>query len=263
LESPLGLFPDKGPASAVIEPDTTKVDKQTVTGTVFPPVQDDPNKGPDMAGCIGSTKSGRAEKATPVDAPAKDPTPTDHVTGAMGNSPSNPEVLPKTGPAGGGSVMMQPMDQPQGQNISIDIAESKKLLKKMIKENTKGAATAFGSKQEGYGGDPSTDPAYAPGKRWTVDYGRKTQKMKEDSYGDVGDHNDEIVRQAVKTVVSQTSYNEEEDIGSILAYLGDQGINVSDDVVDRMYREEMAKRTIPRDYRKNPAPETWGKANTA
>lgn len=264
LESPLGLFPDKSSAAAIVEPNAQKVDKQTVQGTVYPPVENDPAKGPDMGGGIGNTKCGSDAKATPVDAPSKDPTPTDHVTGAMGNSASNPNVLPKSGPGqgqlGGGSQMMSGAAEPQ--NITIDIAEGKKLLKKMLIENTKGAATAFGPR-EGFvpaAGDPGKDPHFVKGKRWTVNYGVKTPQMKEDAYGAVGDYNDEMVRQAVKTVVSQSSYNEEDDMGAILAYLQDQGINVSDDVVERMYREEMAKKTMSRDFRKNPAPETWGKA---
>lgn len=299
LESPLAIFPDKSTSASIVEPDTGKVDKQTVPGTVYPPIKDDPFKGPDMAGCIGNTKNGEAEKKTPVDNPAKDPTPTDHITGAIGNSPSNPNVLSKSqGPGqqlGGGSITMSPQ-KPVSQDITIDIAEAKKLLKKMIKENTKGPATAFGgteqkfqalqdyrsewkvyrpswhgswtpvtdvlSKQEALAkaeqlnktnnirnegmvpaaGDPDKDPAFDKGKRWTVNtYNRPTPKLKEIETS-VGDYNNEIARQAVKTVISQSSYNEDEDMGSILAYLQDQGINISDDIIEKMYREEMAKK---------------------
>lgn len=295
LSSPLAIFPDKQNSQGIQEPDAGKVDKQTEPGTVFPKVADDPSKGPDMQGSIGSTNfgGGGVQIKTNVEAPPKDPQPTKHVTGGMEGADSNPNILPKNGTCGGGAMMMGMPAEPQ--DISIDIKEGKKLLKKMLKESTipsqhyealqdhlgdwkvyepsqhgtyrpvtgvlpkdaaiqkademnrgttvKGPGRAFGPK-EGFvpaAGDPSKDPHYVKGKRWTVDYGVKTPTMKEMDTA-LGDHNSEVARQAVRTVVSQSNYNEEEDMGSILAYLQDQGINVSEDEVERMYRQEMDRR---------------------
>lgn len=254
LTSPLALFPDKDNSKGIQEPDTTKVDKQTVQGTVFPPVKNDPAKGPDMAGCIGSTHSGGAgvENKTNVEAPSKDPTPTDHITGAIGNSPSSPNVLSK-GQAniglGGGSQMMTIAQQalgrqPVGQDIEIDIAEGKRLLKKMLTESIKGSATAFGPRREGVmpsGGDPMTDTNYVKGKRWTVDYGRKTTPMKEMDTA-VGDYHNEQALQAVRTIINQSNGDREQDLGSIMAYLEDQGIRVDDTQIEQMYDQETSRK---------------------
>lgn len=170
---------------AIVEPNTQAVDKQTTPGTVFPEVPNDPTKGPDMAGCIGATKGiGAGSDKTDVESPAKDPSPTDHITGGMGATPSNPNILPKqSGPMSGGEApLMQAMMQTiMPKDISIDIAEGKKILNKMKEDikrspTVKGAATAFGPKQESMvpvAGDPDKDPAFVKGKRWTVKWGEK------------------------------------------------------------------------------------------
>lgn len=191
LMAPMSVFPNKQDNKGIVEPDTNNVDKQTSPGTVYPKVDSDPMKGPDMSGCIGNTNAGNSgvEVKSDVDSPSKDPTPTDHVTGGIGNSPSNSNILSKNQPftdLGGGSQMMTMAQQalgkqPMGQDIEIDIAEGKKLLKKMMKETTtspsiKGAATAF-SPKEGFvpaAGDPDKDDHFVKGKRWTVNYGKKT-----------------------------------------------------------------------------------------
>jgi hypothetical protein len=165
----------------IVEPNTDSVNKQTTPGTVFPEVPNDPSKGPDMAGCIGSTKGMETKDKTEVEAPAKDPEPTDHITGAIGSTPSNPNILPKqSGQCGGGAPVMQTMMKAlMPKDISIDIAEGKKILEKMKEDikhspSVKGAATAFGPKQEGVvpvAGDPDKDPHFVKGKRWTVKWG--------------------------------------------------------------------------------------------
>jgi hypothetical protein len=168
--------------SSIVEPNTDSVNKQTTPGTVFPEVPNDPSKGPDMAGCIGSTKGLETKDKTEVEAPAKDPEPTDHITGAIGSTPSNSNILPKqSGQCGGGAPVMQTMMKAlMPKDISIDIAESKRILEKLKEDSTlspttKGAATAFGPKQEGVvpaAGDPDKDPQFVKGKRWTVRWGK-------------------------------------------------------------------------------------------
>lgn len=169
---------DKG----IVEPNTNTVDKQTTPGTVFSKVPNDPFKGPDMIGGIGSTKGMETKDKTDVESPAKDPQPTDHITGGMGSTPSNPNILPKqNGQCGGGSPIMQTMMKTlMPKDISIDIAEGKKILQKLKEDSklsptTKGSATAFGTKQEGVvpaAGDPDKDPQFVKGKRWTVKWGK-------------------------------------------------------------------------------------------
>lgn len=166
----------------IVEPNADVVDKQTTPATVFPEVPNDPSKGPDMTGCIGSTKGMETKDKSDVETAAKDPQPTDHITGAMGSTPSNPNILQKqSGQCGGGSTVMQTMMKSLvPKDISIDIAEGKKILEKMKKESvlsptTKGSATAFGPKSEGItpvAGDPDKDPQFVKGKRWTVKWGK-------------------------------------------------------------------------------------------
>lgn len=170
----------------IVEPNVSSVNKETTPGTVFPEVPNDPSKGPDMAGCIGSTKGMETKDKTEVEAPAKDPEPTDHITGAMGSTPSNPNILPKqSGQCGGGAPIMQTMMQTlMPKDISIDIAEGKNILKKMKEDikyspSIKGAATAFGPKREGIvpsAGDPDKDPHFVKGKRWTVKWDNNQSK---------------------------------------------------------------------------------------
>jgi hypothetical protein len=169
---------DKG----VVEPNTNAVDKQTTPVTVFPEVPNDPTKGPDMGGGIGSTKGMETKDKTDVESPAKDPQPTDHITGGMGSTPSNPNILSKqNGQCGGGAPIMQTMMKTlMPKDISIDIAEGKKILQKLKEDSklsptTKGAATAFGPKSEGFvpaAGDPDKDSCFVKGKRWTVKWGK-------------------------------------------------------------------------------------------
>lgn len=171
--------------NGVIEPNTNAVDKQTAPATVFPEVPNDPSKGPDMVGCIGSTNNMETKDKTDVEAPAKDPQPTDHITGGIGSTPSNPNILSKqSGQCGGGAPIMQTMMKAlMPKDISIDIAEGKNILEKMKKESlsptTKGAATSFGPKQEGFvpaAGDPDKDPHFVKGKRWTVKWENNQSK---------------------------------------------------------------------------------------
>lgn len=169
---------DKG----IVDPNTNSVDKQTTPGTVFPEVPNDPSKGPDMAGGIGDTKGMETKDKTDVESPSKDPQPTDHITGGMGSTPSNPNILSKqNGQCGGGAPIMQTMMKAlMPKDISIDIAEGKKILQKLKEDSklsptTKGAATAFGTKSEGFtpaAGDPDKDPQFVKGKRWTVKWGK-------------------------------------------------------------------------------------------
>ncbi len=177
--------PPENVESNIVEPDTQSVDKQTTQGTVFPPVND-PMKGPDMGGCIGSTNSIETKDKTDVDSPTKDPSATDHVTGGMSSTPVNPNILSKSN-GHNQSDSLSPVMTAMAktivpQDISIDIAESKRLLNKLMKEVTVGPKNAFGLKKvsnenesdqpeiskEGYGGDPDTDPKYVKGKRWTL-----------------------------------------------------------------------------------------------
>jgi hypothetical protein len=146
-------------ANAVNEPPVRSVKKQTADITVYPKVDGDPSKGPDMVGSIGSTKDIDTNGATDVESIATDPTPTDHITGGMNGTPSNPNILSKDSDQSDGGeglvkAMMKTAEIPQ--DIAIDIAESKKILRKM-KEGMVPAA-----------GDPSNDPKYVKGKRWTV-----------------------------------------------------------------------------------------------
>jgi hypothetical protein len=167
----------------IVEPNTQSVDKQTVPGTVFPEIPNDPVKGPDMTGGIGDTNGMGIEDKTDVESPAKDPQPTDHITGGIGSTPSNPNILPKQcGQCndGGTTAIQTMMRAVMPRDISIDIAEGKKILKKLkedskLSPSTKGAATAFGPKSEGFvpaAGDPNKDDAYVTGKRWTVKWGK-------------------------------------------------------------------------------------------
>lgn len=89
------------------------------------------------------------QNATDVDSPSKDPQPTDHITGAIGSTPSNPNILQKDSgaccdknPSMGGMQAVLPQD------ISIDIAEGKKILRRLR-------------------GD-FKDTGLSQGKRWTV-----------------------------------------------------------------------------------------------
>lgn len=169
-------------SKGIVEPDTQSVDKQTAPVTVFPEVPKDPSKGPDMVGCIGATKGMETKDKTDVESPAKDPQPTDHITGGIGSTPTNPNILQKQcGQCGGGASAMQTVMQAvMPKDISIDIAEGKKILKKLkedskLSPSTKGAATAFGTRQEGFvpaAGDPDKDPQFVKGKRWTVKWGK-------------------------------------------------------------------------------------------
>jgi hypothetical protein len=277
LTSPLALFPknDSNSSKGIVEPATDSVQKQTVPATVFPKVNGEPSEGPDMAGCIGSTGNIETKDKTEVDMPAKDPTPTDHITGGMGSTPVNPKILSKCGgQLGGGSEEMSLMSQTiMPRDISIDIAESKKILRKMIQETTIGPKNAFGiAKKEGYGGNPDTDPAYIKGKRWTVDYnrspkykGNNKEGFDSDGYHSMGDYNDEMVKQAVQTVVDQSTGDYESDIGAIITYLQDQGSPVNNEAIESMYKLAVSKKTEFRDNDNDdgygarlPAPDPYG-----
>lgn len=171
--------------SAVKEPDASSVDKQTVPVTVFPPADKNQLKDPTASANCGINAD--VGSKSDVDSPTKDPTATDHVTGGMSSTPVNPNILPKSSPQVGGNLnnptIQSPMDlmtkSVMPTDISIDIAESKRLLNKMMKEATIGPKNAFGFKKvsnendsviskEGYGGDPDKDDKYVKGKRWTV-----------------------------------------------------------------------------------------------
>ena len=187
------MDPQEPDDSSIVEPNTKSVDKQTVQGTVFEPVTADVGNGANMSGGIGSTNGISATDKTDVDVVPKDPQPTDHITGGMGSTPSNPNILTKqSGQLGGGApIMQQMMKTLMPKDISIDIAEGKKILNKMMKEatlcpTTKGAATAFGTKKEGYGGTPGVDKAYGKNadgssKRWTVKWEGKSEKAETDT----------------------------------------------------------------------------------
>jgi hypothetical protein len=178
LADELGNVPSE---RSVVEPDTKSIRPETVPGTVFPEVPNDPLKnGPDMVGCIGSTREMGVDDKSDVDSPSKDPTQTDHITGAMGSTPTNPAILPKTPDVVSMSKMVAPVvNSIIPQDISIDIAEGKKILKKMMKESTKGPSRAFSSLKEmvPVAGDPSEDPAYVKGKRWTVQWNNENSEM--------------------------------------------------------------------------------------
>lgn len=159
--------------SGIVEPDTNSVIKQTSPVTVYPKVSTEPSKGPDMVGSIGSTNCGQPTNKNDVESPAKDPTPTDHVTGGMSAAQVNQNIMSKkSNPSGGGSDMMSTMvNAVLPQDISIDIEESKKILNKMIKDSTVSSKEELiKPKQEGFGGNPDTDKAYVKDKRWTVKY---------------------------------------------------------------------------------------------
>jgi len=121
---------------AIKEPTADSVQKQTVPVTTYPEIESDPEKGADMNGCIGSTEGNESQEKTDVDVSAKDPTPTDHVTGGMSAAPANPNILSKScGQEGNLIPQTDILKAVIPKDISIDIAESKKLLKKMIGEN--------------------------------------------------------------------------------------------------------------------------------
>jgi hypothetical protein len=110
------------------------VKKDTVPGTVFKAVELDGNS-PDMRGCIGGTPAGNSDKKSNVDAPATDPSPEDHVTGGMSSTPVNPNILTK-----GDDDTMDinvPGDKVVAQDISIDIAEGKRIMGKMKSDAVK------------------------------------------------------------------------------------------------------------------------------
>jgi hypothetical protein len=164
--------------SAVVEPNTQLVNKQTTPATVFPEV---PENKPD-ASCCGDTE--KSSEESDVDSPAKDPVPTDHVTGAIGSTPSNPSILSKQNGNGSSNPLIQSMVQSIiPKDISIDIEESKKILGKLKEDSkrsptVKGSATAFGPK-EGFvpaAGDPDKDPHFVKGKRWTVKWENNQSK---------------------------------------------------------------------------------------
>jgi hypothetical protein len=137
-----------------------KVDKQTTPGTVYPEVGEK-EASQNMVGCISNTANIQAK--TEVDIPAKDPTPENHVTGTISNTPSNPAILPK---ANGGVEDIIKSVIPQ--DVTIDIQEAKK--KEIAELNKQISNWKRGKKVEGYGGDPETDKKYVKGKRWTVTY---------------------------------------------------------------------------------------------
>jgi hypothetical protein len=150
--------------NGVRQPDVSSVDKQTAPGTTYEKVKDTGNDV--TTDCNGSQK-------TNVDSPTADPTPTDHVTGGMSSAPSNPNIIskeeePENNVCKTGFASFGMTDPVSGvitpQDVDIDIAESKKILNKMMKE------TKTSIKKEGYGGDPDTDKAYVKDKRWTVKY---------------------------------------------------------------------------------------------
>lgn len=130
-----GLADELGKDSGIVEPNVKSVDKQTTPGTVYPEVPNDPSKGPDMVGCIGSTKG--MDPKSNIDGSAKDPQPTDHITGKMGSTPTNTNILQKQAGADTkpGDVMQTMMQAVIPKDISIDIAESKKLLGKLKTES--------------------------------------------------------------------------------------------------------------------------------
>lgn len=234
----------KGNNKGIKEIDVNPKNDLTTPVTTYAKVEMEPNKGPDMAGKIGDTSViQQSTQPSDVDSPAKDPTPTDHITGGMGGTPSNPNILSKDGCEGNVTKpqfatfdMLKTIgDKGLGamsKDISIDIAEGKKILNKMIKESFLG--------KEGYGGDPSTDKKYVPGKRWTLQWNENYQEM--------GDYQQELALQAIKLVVNQSAGDVDEDMMSIKTYLENQGIDIREDDLERMYREEMDKAGKKFDY---------------
>lgn len=89
------------------------------------------------------------QNVTDVDSPSKDPQPTDHITGAIGSTPSNPNILQKDSDACcDKNSLMGGMKSVIPQDISIDIAEGKKILRRLM--------------------DDIKDTGLSHGKRWTV-----------------------------------------------------------------------------------------------
>ncbi len=113
------------------------VQNQTAKITAYPEVEGDPEKGPDMSGHIGSTNNMNPKEKSNVDSPSKDPTTTNHITGGMSKTPINPNILPKSfGLDGKDSKLMSKIAQSiMPQDISIDIAECKKNIAKMIENS--------------------------------------------------------------------------------------------------------------------------------
>lgn len=133
-----------------------QIDKQTVPGTVFPTVDKENSK--NFTGNIGNTPNSSNTLKTDVESPAKDPTPTDHITGAMTLTPVNTNILSKDNGIGVGQTLNTTLQSIIPKDIEIDVMESKKILSKLKKCDA----------TEGYGGDPDTDKKYKDGKRWTV-----------------------------------------------------------------------------------------------
>lgn len=167
---------NKKAEEAVVEPKASMVKKQTEPVTVFPEVPFDTSNGPDMIGCIGSTADISNQDKTDVESPAKDPEPGNNITGAMGSTPSNPNILQKQSNSQSSISIPPSLQSIVPKDIQIDIVEGKKILEKMKEDvksspTVKGSATAFGPKQEGVtpaAGDPDKDHHFVKGKRWTV-----------------------------------------------------------------------------------------------
>lgn len=144
IESHLPDFTNKN--TGIKEPNTATVIKQTTPVTVFPTVN--LKKQTNIVGCggIGNTTDFKSPDKSDVDSPAKDPTQTDHITGGIGSTPVNTNILSKspTTPIGINlqSVQQSMVGDNEFQNpvipkdISIDIDECKTLLKKMIGDLT-------------------------------------------------------------------------------------------------------------------------------
>jgi hypothetical protein len=58
----------------------------------------------------------------------------------------------------------------------------------------------------------------------------------------VDDHHNAQSLQAVKTIVSRSKGDREQDLGSIMTYLKDQGIRVDDTQIEQMYDQETSKK---------------------
>jgi hypothetical protein len=152
----------------VVGQKSVTVDKQTIPPIVYSKIE---NKPTEETGCVGITND---VNKTDTESPAKDPTPTNHFTGGIGSTPSNPDIIQKQSDS-------EEFKNPPIQNvlqsiipndISIDITEGKKILDKMMEDSKKtrdqNKVCLNRENSVPVAGDPDKDDVFVKGKRWTI-----------------------------------------------------------------------------------------------
>jgi hypothetical protein len=121
-------------ADAVVEPDASSVKKQTEPSTVYTPTDNHAS-----CGCEPTQSKLSDNGPTNVEKPPTDPTGTDHITGGMGSTPVNPNIMTKS------KTTIEPMTGagvnagvvPTAKDISIDIVEARKNFEKSMRDAVK------------------------------------------------------------------------------------------------------------------------------